>query len=120
MKASELISILNSLPTNTDPDIVMGEEWLPERLVETRLDGELLFLNFDNAPDEREGEEEGRGFVEHEIDLIRTRLQQVLDEDSDNASKADAMLGLFLAGHELSSSEVIEALGPVDLEQSDK
>ncbi len=118
MKASELITILNSLPTNTDPDIVMGEEWLPERLVETRLDGELLFFNFDNAPDEREGEE-GRGFVDHEIDLIRTRLQQVLDEDSDNASKADAMLGLFLAGHELSSSEVIEALGPVDHEQSD-
>ncbi len=115
MKTSELISILNDLPTNLDPDIVMGEEWLPERLVETRLDGNLLFLNFDNAPEEHQGEEEGRGFLDHEVDLIRTRLQQILDEDSDSNSKVDALLGLFLAGHELSSSEVIEIL-----EQTDK
>lgn len=52
-------------------------------------------LHFDNAPEDGQGDEEGRGFVDHEIDLIRTRLQQILDEDSDNASKADAMLGLF-------------------------
>ncbi|PFG56086.1 hypothetical protein ATG66_2411 [Vibrio sp. ES.051] len=110
MKASELISHLNNLPTEADPDIVMGEAWLPERLVETQLDGDMLFLHFDNAPEEDQGEEEGRGFVEHEIDLIRARLQQLLDEDSDNASKADAMLGLFLMGHELSSSQVIEIL----------
>ncbi|HCH1193051.1 TPA: hypothetical protein NKP78_003567 [Vibrio parahaemolyticus] len=110
MKASELISILNNLPSNSNPDIVMGEEWLPERLVDTKLDGELLFLHFDNAPEDGQGEEEGRGFVDHEIDLIRTRLQQILDKDSDNASKADAMLGLFLMGHELSSSQVIEVL----------
>ncbi|BDR13538.1 hypothetical protein [Vibrio sp. STUT-A11] len=114
MKVSELISILNNLPTNTDPDIVMGEEWLPERLVETKLDGKLLFLSFDNAPEECQ-EEEGRGFVDHEIDLIRTRLRQVLDEDSDNDSKTEAMLGLFLAGHELSSAQVVEIL-----EESDK
>ncbi len=110
MKASELISILNNLPANTDPDIVMGEEWLPERLIETRLDGEMLFLDFDNAPDENQGEEEGRGFVDHEIELIRSRVQQILDEDSNNTSKADAMLALFLVGHELSSSQVIEVL----------
>ncbi|MBR9874337.1 MAG: hypothetical protein GYB23_08725 [Vibrionaceae bacterium] len=114
MKVSELISILNNLPANTDPDIVMGEEWLPERLVETQLDGNLLFLNFDNAPEECQGDE-GRGFVDHEIDLIRTRLRQVLDENSDNASKTEAMLGLFLAGHEMSSAQVIEIL-----EESDK
>ena len=110
MKASELITVLNDLSQQNDPDIVMGESWLPERLVSTQLDGDLLFLQFDNAPEEIQGEEEGRGFVEHEIDLIRTRLQQILDEDSDNASKADAMLGLFLMGHELSSSQVIEIL----------
>ena len=110
MKASELISILNNLPTDTDPDIVMGEDWLPERLVETHLDGNLLFLNFDNAPEDSQGEDEGRGFVDHEIDLIRTRLQQILNEDCDNISKADAMLDLFLVGHELSSSQVIEVL----------
>ncbi|BCN24287.1 hypothetical protein [Vibrio alfacsensis] len=110
MKASELISIFNTLPQGADPDIVMGDEWLPERLVETELDGEMLFLRFDNAPDEGQGDEEGRGFVEHEIELIRTRLKQILDEDADNTSKTDAMLGLFLMGHELSSSQVIELL----------
>ncbi len=115
MKASELISILKDLPTNSDPDIVMGEEWLPERLVETRLDGNLLFLDFDNAPEEFQGEEEGRGFVDHEIELIRTRLQQILDEECDSTSKIDAMLGLFLLGHEQSSSEVIEVLEQSDL-----
>lgn len=110
MKASELISIFNTLPAENDPEIVMGEEWLPERLVETSLNGEMLFLRFDNAPEESQGEEEGRGFVDHEIDLIRTRLQQILEEDGDNVSKVDAMLGLFLMGHELSSSQVIEIL----------
>ncbi|MGR5458140.1 hypothetical protein [Vibrio sp. PNB22_1_1] len=110
MKASELISIFNTFPAGNDPDIVMGEEWLPERLVETNLSGEMLFLRFDNAPEDSQGEEEGRGFVEHEIDLIRTHLLQILDEKSDNSSKADAMLGLFLMGHELSSSQVIEIL----------
>lgn len=92
----------------------MGEEWLPERLVETQLNGNLLFLSFDNAPEECQ-EEEGRGFVDHEIDLIRTRLRQVMDEENDNASKTEAMLGLFLAGHELSSVQVVEIL-----EKSDK
>ncbi|MGI9916713.1 hypothetical protein [Vibrio owensii] len=110
MKASELISIINNLPEGGDPDIVMGEEWLPERLESTTLNGDMLFMHFDNAPEDGQGEEEGRGFVDHEIDLIRTRLQQILDEDSDSASKADAMLGLFLMGHELSSSQVIEIL----------
>lgn len=110
MKASELITIISNLPEGSNPDIVMGEEWLPERLESTTLDGGMLFMHFDNAPEDGQGEEEGRGFVDHEIDLIRTRLKQILDEDSDSASKADAMLGLFLMGHELSSSQVIEIL----------
>lgn len=110
MKASELKNILISLPDDCDPDLVMGEEWLPERLVNTRLDGDLLFLEFDNAPDDLQGEEEGRGFVEHEITMIRHRFEQILDEASDTKTKADAMLAIFLMGHELSSSEVIEVL----------
>lgn len=76
----------------------MGEEWLPERLVDTKLDGELLFLHFDNAPEDGQGDEEGRGFVDHEIDLIRTRLQQILDEDSDNASKSGCDARFVLNG----------------------
>ncbi len=88
----------------------MGEEWLPERLIDAKLDQGFLFLEFDNAPEEEQGDEEGRGFVEHEVKLIRRRFEQIIDEASDTKTKADAMLALFLMGHELSSSEVIEIL----------
>lgn len=118
MKASELKTLLNSLPDNTDPEVVCGELWLPERLTHTQLDGELLFLEFDSAPEETQGEEEGRGFVEHEIDMIRERFEQILEEDSDTKAKADAMLALFLMGHELTSSEAIEILENPDIEEA--
>lgn len=110
MKASELKKLLNSLNIDTDPGVVCGEYWLPERLVNVQQENDLLFLEFDSAPEENQGEEEGRGFVEHEIELIRERLKQILEEGSDTNTKADAMLALFLMGHERSSSEVIELL----------
>ncbi|KJY79424.1 hypothetical protein TW78_01620 [Vibrio coralliilyticus] len=110
MKASDLKKLLDSLPEGQNPNIVTGEEWLPERLVNTHLDDEMLFLEFDNAPEEAQGEEEGRGFVEHEVDMIRKRFEQILDESSDTKTKADAMLALFLMGHEMSSSEIIEIM----------
>ncbi|KGY12143.1 hypothetical protein NM22_12760 [Vibrio tubiashii] len=110
MKASELKSLLESLPQQSDPEIVTGETWLPERLLEANLDDDMLFLSFDSAPEETQGEEEGRGFVEHEVEMIRQRFEQIIDEQSDTKTKADAMLALFLMGHELSSSEIIEIL----------
>ncbi|NRF28485.1 hypothetical protein [Vibrio coralliilyticus] len=110
MKASDLKKLLDSLPEGQNPNIVTGEEWLPERLVNTHLDDEMLFLEFDNAPEEAQGEEEGRGFVEHEVDMIRKRFEQILDESSDTKTKVDAMLALFLMGHEMSSSEIIEIM----------
>ncbi|CAK3101293.1 conserved hypothetical protein [Vibrio crassostreae] len=119
MKVSELQNIIDHLPNDSDPDIVMGEEWLPERLVNTKLDGELLFMEFDNAPEENQGDDEGRGFVEHEIAMIREKLEQVLDDTSDTKTKADALLAIFLMGHELSSSEVIEILETTESETSE-
>jgi len=110
VKASDLKKLLDSLPEGQNPNIVTGEEWLPERLVNTHLDDEMLFLEFDNAPEEAQGEEEGRGFVEHEVEMIRKRFEQILDESSDTKTKADAMLALFLMGHEMSSSEIIEIM----------
>ncbi|NOH80519.1 hypothetical protein F0231_12285 [Vibrio sp. RE86] len=115
MKASDLKRLLSSLPSDFDPDIVTGEAWLPERLVETSLDGELMFLAFDSAPEDIQGEEEGRGFVEHEIEMIRHRFEQILAENADTKTKADAMLALFLMAHELSSSEIIEILEDPDV-----
>ncbi|CAK3819166.1 hypothetical protein EDB62_11937 [Vibrio crassostreae] len=97
----------------------MGEAWLPERLVNTNLDGDMLFLEFDNAPEDNQGDEEGRGFVEHEIAMIREKLEQVLDDTSDTKTKADALLAIFLMGHELSSSEVIEILETTESETSE-
>ena len=109
MKTSELLTIINTLPKECDPDIVMGEAWLPERLDRVYLEDDLLFMQFDNAPLELQ-EEEGRGFVEHEVELIRSRLNQLLSGGSDHEATLNAILGLFLLGHELSSSQVIEML----------
>lgn len=97
----------------------MGEAWLPERLVDTNLDGDMLFLEFDNAPEDNQGDEEGRGFVEHEIAMIREKLELLLDEPSDTKTKADALLAIFLMGHELSSSEVIEVLESTESEMAE-
>ncbi|MEZ9564542.1 hypothetical protein ACFFUO_07975 [Vibrio artabrorum] len=118
VKVSELQSIIDHLPSDSDPDVVMGEAWLPERLVNTNLDGDLFFLEFDNVPDDHQGDEEGRGFVEHEITMIREKLEQVLDDPSDTKTKADALLAIFLMGHELSSSEVIEILEATESEHA--
>ncbi|OEF23811.1 hypothetical protein A150_07730 [Vibrio splendidus 1S-124] len=119
MKVSELQNIIDQLPKDSDPDIVMGDAWLPERLVDTNLDGDMLFLEFDNAPEDNQGDEEGRGFVEHEIAMIREKLELLLDEPSDTKTKADALLAIFLMGHELSSSEVIEILESTELESTE-
>ncbi|MEZ8823117.1 hypothetical protein AB6E04_02075 [Vibrio amylolyticus] len=118
MKVSDLKKIIAALPEDSDPDIVMGEEWLPERLINTSLDGKLLFLEFDNAPEETQGDEEGRGFVEHEVDMIRHRFEQIIEDASDTKTKADAMVALFLMGHESSSSEIIEILEDPDVPDS--
>lgn len=111
MKASELKTILNQLPNDLNPDIVMGEVWLPERLIEAQLDDEMLFLTFDNAPEEGEGEEEGRGFVEHEMDLIRLQILTLLADGRGQKAKAEAILALITLAHERTSSEFIEILG---------
>ncbi len=111
MKASELKTILNQLPDDLDPDVVMGEVWLPERLIEAQLDDDMLFLTFDNAPEEGEGEEEGRGFVEYEMELIRSQLMTILAEDSGSTTKAEALRALITFAHERTSSEFIEILG---------
>lgn len=113
MKISTLRSILNTLPD--DADVVTGEEWLPERLIKAEPRNTTLYLEFDNAPDEGAGDEEARGFVEHEVTLIRTRLEQLLKEECDTAIKADAVLALLLMAHENTSSEFIELLSEADI-----
>ncbi|WP_406733109.1 hypothetical protein RJD39_03125 [Vibrio scophthalmi] len=116
VKVSELKNVLNALPADCDLNVVTGDEWLPEQLVATSTVDDMLFLQFDNAPEDIQGEE-ARGFVDHEIDMIRQRFEQIIAEDSDNSSKADALLALFLIGHEQSSGEVIEILESAEYEQ---
>lgn len=102
--------MLTLLPDHADPEVVTGEEWLPERLIGSQLDGDLLFLEFDNAPDEASGDDEERGFMEHEIELIQHRFEQILTQQSDIKSKTEAMVSLFVMAHEKSSSDIIEML----------
>ena len=51
--------------------------------------------------------------------MIREKLELLLDEPSDTKTKADALLAIFLMGHELSSSEVIEVLESTELESTE-
>ena len=109
VKVSELKNLLDTFPVNPDLDVVTGDEWLPEQLVATSIVEDVLFLEFDNAPEDIQAEE-ARGFVEHEIEMIRGKIDQIITESSDVNSKTDAILALFLLGHELNSCEVIEIL----------
>ncbi|WED20549.1 hypothetical protein L3Q72_07755 [Vibrio sp. JC009] len=110
MKVSELKSFFDTLPDAKDPDIVTGEIWLPERLTDAQFDGEMVHLEFDNAPDEIEGDEEARGFVEHELTMIKDKIEQLMLESHDSKTKAEIFLKLFVMGHEKSSSDIIEIL----------
>lgn len=110
MKVEKLKKILQSLPSDQHIDVVTGETWLPERLLSAKVDNDLLFLEFDNAPDEAEDTFEGRGFVEHEIELVRERLAQMIDQSNNKEHLLDALTAFFLIGHETSSSEFVELL----------
>ncbi|GMQ46575.1 hypothetical protein [Vibrio sp. 10N] len=118
MKVEKLKNILNNLPKDQDIRIVTGEHWLPEQLVNTELDNNLLFLEFDNAPDEGEQGLEARGFVEHEVELLRQRLDEIVKQSDDSSQLLDALTGFFLVGHEASSAEFIELLE--QMESSDE
>jgi len=109
MKASELMAFLSDI--DGDKEIVTGESWLPEQLINAEFDGELINLEFDNAPEDDAGDTEGRGFVEHEVNMLRDKIVQLLFDDAMPAKvKADVFLKLFLMIHEKSSSEVVEIL----------
>ncbi|MGL6257821.1 hypothetical protein [Vibrio sp. WXL210] len=111
MKLSDLKHKIAALPVQSDPDVVTGESWLPERLIDVHLENDsLLHLVFDHAPSEDLLPEEGRGFVEHEIELLRKKVMQILHEPCRVPEKADALLGLMLMIHEVSSAEVIETI----------
>ncbi|WP_234495983.1 hypothetical protein [Vibrio maritimus] len=118
MKVEKLKNILNSLPVDSDIHVVTGEKWLPERLVNTELDNELLFLEFDNAPDEASSDEEARGFVEHEVELLRRRLEEIVEQSSNTSQLLDALTGFFVIGHEASSSDFIELLEQMENEEA--
>mgnify|MGYP001386750292 CR=1 FL=1 len=111
MKTSQLIQFLSTLPKDQDPDVVTGEEWLPESLIDASFDGDLVNLRFDNAPEEDAGELEGRGFVEHEIIMLKDQIVTLMfDQTIDQKAKAELFLSLFILSHEKSSTEVIEIL----------
>lgn len=111
MKTSQLIQFLSNIPETQDPEIVTGEEWLPESLIDASFDGNLVSLHFDNAPEENSGEVEGRGFVEHEVIMLKDQIVKLMfDQSIEPKAKAELFLQLFILSHEKSSTEVIEIL----------
>ncbi|MGX9416241.1 VC1380 family protein [Vibrio sp. RC27] len=116
MKASKLLEILSDLPEGSDPDVVTGDEWLPERLINVTSQDDFVFCEFDNAPEDGQGDDEGRGFVDHEIELIKSHIMAVFLEKAPLEQKQKAILNLVLYVHEHFPSDVVEMLET--LEQS--
>ncbi|MCE0492479.1 hypothetical protein [Vibrio salinus] len=120
MKASDLLYQLQSVLNNSNPEIVTGEDWLPERLIEIHQLDDLLFLEFDTAPEADQGDEEGRGFVEHEIELIREQIMEVFLEKTSLENKREALLALILLAHEQTPSEVVQTLNDLKNSRDDE
>lgn len=114
MKASDLMYQLQTILKESDPEIVTGEDWLPERLTEIHQVDELLFFEFDTASEDGQGDEEGRGFVEHEIELIQKQIMNIFLEKTSLENKKEAILALVLLAHEQTPSTVVQTL--IDLE----
>lgn len=120
MKASELLCQLQTILEHSDPEIVTGEDWLPERLTETHLSDDLLFLEFDTAPEDNQGDEEGRGFVEHEVNLIRDQIMEIFLEKTSLENKKEAILALILLAHEQTPSYVVQTLNDLNNSRDDE
>ncbi|RQW63636.1 hypothetical protein [Vibrio viridaestus] len=118
MKASEMLYQLQTILKQTDPEIVTGEDWLPERLINLHQLDDLLFLKFDSAPEEGQGDEEGRGFVEHEIELIRQQIMEIFLEKTSLENKQEAILALILLAHEQMPSDVVQTLNDLKNQSS--
>lgn len=114
MKASDLMYQLQTVLKKSDPEIVTGEDWLPERLTEIHQLDDLLFFEFDTAPEDSQDDEEGRGFVDHEIELIRQQIMSIFLEKTSLENKREAILALVLLAHEQTPSTVVQTL--IDLE----
>ena len=110
VKASKLIEILSAAPQGSDPEIVTGEEWLPERLIDVSFQDNYVFCEFDSAPEDSQGDDEGRGFVEHEVELINQRIMDIFLEKASLEQKQNAILELVLYSHEHFPSDVVEML----------
>lgn len=103
--------ILNQFFDDFDFDVVMGEVWFLECLIEVQFDDDMLFFIFDNVLEEGEGEEEGCGFVEYEMELICLQFMMILVEDSGFKIKVEVLLVLIIFVYECISLEFIEILG---------
>jgi hypothetical protein len=110
VKASKLIEILLATPEGSDPEIVTGEEWLPERLLDVSFQDNYLFCEFDVAPEDHQGDDEGRGFVDHEVELIKAHIMKIFLEKAPLEQKQNAILELVLYAHEHFPSDVVEML----------
>ena len=110
MKASKLLEILSDLPEGSDPDVVTGDEWLSERLINVTSQDDFVFCEFDNAPEDGQGDDEGRGFVDHEIELIENHIMEIFLEKAPLEQKKKAILALVLFAHEHFPSDVVEML----------
>jgi hypothetical protein len=108
LKLSKFTSLVTELNIDDDPEIVTGESWLPEELKAMSLHDNKIFLDFDNAP--QDDEQDSRGLVEHELELVRKMISHYLTQDTTQQQRESSLLLLMQCLHEQPSDEVVEYL----------
>lgn len=111
MKISELIQVLQTIQetTSDDLEVVTGEEWFPEQLLESNVNHNMAFLKFDRMPNDIPTEIDARGFFEHEELLIKNIINKVIFSELEPEEMVEKLATMLFFSHENISSDVIEA-----------
>ncbi|MDD9176197.1 hypothetical protein ERW49_12285 [Aliivibrio finisterrensis] len=110
MKISKLIQNLQDIQASSDDDleVVTGEEWFPEQLLNTSVNHNMTFLHFDRMPSDIPAEIDARGFLEHEEVLIKKLINNVIFSELEPEDIVNKLTSMLIFSHENISSDVIE------------
>lgn len=110
MKISELIQTLQSIQSthNDDLEVVTGEEWFPEQLLNSEVKHNMAFLNFDRLPTDIHAEIDARGFLDHEEILVKQLVTNVIFSELEPEQMIDKLAEMVFFSHENISSDVVE------------
>ncbi|MCG7497137.1 hypothetical protein MHO82_09680 [Vibrio sp. Of7-15] len=116
MKTSELIQKLTEISklSPNDCEVVTGEEWFPEQLLEASHQDPHVFLHFDSPPVDMPREVDARGFIDHEVDLVKKSITDIVLSQQEPEQIIEKLTELLIFSHEHISADVIERLSELD------